>query len=108
MSGAVTKSQVLKKAKKLLGRRKYRNLDVYLFGSVAKRNWSANDVDLLKPTYGTLKQNKKFRQFKAELSKELQGFPVQAVTFRILKLRKGQVPLDFRQGRGYIRLREVA
>jgi len=97
----------LDKAKKLLVKKKYKNLDVYLFGSVAERNWSRNDVDILKPTYGTLKQNKRFKQFRAELSKELKGFPVQAVTFRILKLRKGQVPYAFKRKKGYIRLRDM-
>jgi len=107
MGKAVTKVQVLEKTKKLLGKKRYKSLDVYLFGSIAKRNWSQHDVDLLKPTYGTLKQNKRFMRFRAELSKELKGFPVQATTFRILKLKKGQVPFEFKQKKGYIRLKKV-
>ncbi len=107
MGKIVTKVQVLEKTKKLLGKKKYKNLDIYLFGSIARRNWSQHDVDIFKPTYGTLKQNKRFMQFRAELSKELKGFPVQATTFRVLKLKKGQLPYAFKRKKGYIRLRKV-
>lgn len=107
MSKAVTKVQVIGKASKLLSKKRYYGLDPYLFGSIAKSNKSSHDVDIMKPTYGTLKQNKRFVRFTEELSKELKGFPVQAVTFRIIKLRGGQVPYDFKHKRGYIRLREV-
>jgi len=107
MSLFVRKEDVIRKSKNILKKKEYSGLDVYLHGSIVKKGYSSHDVDIIKPTYGTIKQNKKLRKFANELSRNLKGFPVQAITFRSFNLKKGQLPYDFKAKRNFIKLKRI-